>query len=243
MNKTISQIEEKLKSIYQLQIIDSQIDEIKTYRGELPLEVEHLSEQVEEVNTQLEALNSKIEECEQSISDQKNIAKDAKEKLKKYNKQIDNVKNNREYNSINKEIEFEELSIELSKKKIKESEEKIEIIGVDVKTTNKELKEKKSVFKEKKKELENIISSTEKQEAKLVSKSNKISKSIDERLIKGYHKIRKASRNGLAVVKITRNSCGGCYAVIPPQRKAEVDSCKKIITCENCGRILVKDDF
>ena len=233
-------IGEKLTNLYELQQIDSGIDRIRTIRGELPLEVEDLEDEVAGLETRLGKLEDELKELETSISDRKNMIKDAKAAIKKYTEQQKNVRNNREFDSLSKEIEFQGLEIELSEKKINESkvnmEHKMEII-----TTSKEkLEERQADLDLKRKELEEIAAETEKDEQKLIKKSEKARKNIEDRLITAYDRLRNNSKNGLAVVSIERDACGGCFNKIPPQRQLDIKAHKKLIVCEHCGRILVE---
>ena len=232
-------VEEKLVALCQLQIIDSEIDHIKTLRGELPLEVQDLEDDVEGLKTRIDKCKEDGEKDERDISNYENQIKDAKAQIKKYEKQQTNVRNNREFDSLSKEIEFQGLEIQLAEKKIKEI--KVVVEGKDelIKEVKRKLKDKKSDLKLKSEELENIIAETEKDEKKLQRKRNSAIKIIEERLLNYYDKIRANTKNGLAVVAVEREACGGCFNEIPPQRQVEIRSRKKIIVCEHCGRILV----
>jgi len=232
-------VEEKLVALCQLQIIDSEIDHIKTLRGELPLEVQDLEDDVEGLKTRIDKYKEEGEKDEKDISNYENQIKDAKAQIKKYEKQQTNVRNNREFDSLSKEIEFQGLEIQLAEKKIKEI--KVVVEGKDelIKEVKRKLKDKKSDLKLKSEELENIIAETEKDEKKLQRKRNSAIKIIEERLLNYYNKIRANTKNGLAIVAVEREACGGCFNEIPPQRQVEIRSRKKIIVCEHCGRILV----
>ena len=220
-------IEDKLKALYQLQIIDSEIDKIRTVRGELPLEVQDLEDDLKGLDK------------EKFVSSRKLAIKEAEELVKKYNKQLASIKNNREYDSLSKEIEFQNLEIELANKKINDTLAKIEFLNQTKEATSEQHIERKEIFDEKKKELDNIVSETEKDEKSLLKKSEQAEKVVDERLLLAYKRIRKNSRNGLAVVSVERDACGGCFSKIPPQRQLDVKAHKKIIVCEHCGRILI----
>ena len=235
--------EQKLKALFDLQNVDSEIDKIRTVRGELPLEVQDLEDDIEGLQTRVGKFNDELEVLEQEITNKKNQIKESKAAIKKYEKQQDNVRNNREYDSLTKEIEFQNLEVQLAEKKINEFtaniESKKEVLG----ESNDVLKERKDDLKHKKKELDDIIAETEKEEKKLVSKSNKAEKVIEERLLTAYKRIRSNARNGLAVVSVERDSCGGCFNKIPPQKQMDIRLHKKIIICEHCGRILVDPEI
>lgn len=231
--------EHKLRALYDLQIIDSKIDDIRTVRGELPLEVEDLEDEIAGLNTRLEKLNDEIEALNKEAAAKKNLIEEAKAAIKKYESQQKNVRNNREFDSLSKEIEFQNLEIQLAEKRIKEFK---------VKIANKQevLDESKTLFDErngdldlKKKELEEIVAETKKEEEILLKKSEQAAKVVDERLLKAYTRIREASKNGLAVVPVERGASGGSFIKIPPQRQLDIAARKKIIVDEHSGRILV----
>ena len=232
-------IEDKLKALYQLQSIDSEIDKIRTVRGELPLEVQDLEDDLKGLETRINKIYLDIEENEKFIASRKLAIKESEELVKKYNDKLGSIKNNREYDSLSKEIEFQNLEIELANKKIKDSLAKIEFLNESKQATSEKFNDKKEIFLEKKKELENIVSETEKEEKSLLNNSEKAEKVVEERLLSAYKRIRQNSRNGLAVVSIDRDACGGCFSKIPPQRQLDIRTHKKIIVCEHCGRILI----
>ena len=243
MAKTATKIEktvaEKLDSLYSLQTIDSEIDRIKTIRGELPLEVQDLEDEVEGLDGRIEKMQEEVKSLETEVSDRKNSSKDAETAIEKYKKQQSNVRNNREYDSISKEIEFQELEIQLNEKRTKEFKFKI--------TSKKEILdeaiERKKLRSEdlatKKSELDEIIAETQVKEEKLTKKSVSALKKLDPRLGKAYTRLRTSAKNGLAVVQVDRDACGGCYNKIPLQRKIDIQAKKKVIVCEHCGRVLV----
>ena len=237
-NKEVT-VESKLRTLYDLQLIDSRIDEIANMRGELPLEVKDLEDEVEGLRTRLENLNTDIENHETSIANKKNAIDDAKALMKKYEEQQKNVRNNREYDSLTKEIEYQDLEIQLAEKKIGESKVKIEQKKEIIATAKEKLAEKENHLKHKKAELDGLLAETAKEEKLLEQKSKEFSELIDERLLKAYKKIRTNVRNGLAVVAIDRGASGGSFFTIPPQRQVEIASRKKIITDEHSGRILI----
>ncbi|MBJ11326.1 MAG: hypothetical protein CMP66_07735 [Flavobacteriales bacterium] len=232
-------VEDKLKALHQLQVIDSEIDKIRTVRGELPLEVQDLEDVVQGLETRINKINEDIAEREEFISGRKIAIDESKALVKKYTKQLDSIKNNREYDSLNKEIEFQNLEIELAEKKIRDAQAKIEFHQESKTATQETINERNEILEDKRKELETIVASTEKEEKGLLKKSSEAEKVVDDRLLSAYKRIRGASRNGLAVVSVERNACGGCFSKIPPQRQLDVKAHKKVIVCEHCGRILV----
>ena len=236
-------VEEKLRALFDLQLIDSRIDKIRDIRGELPLEVEDLEDELAGMNTRLEKLNAGIEVVVNSISDKKNHIEESKELIKKYTKQQDNVRNNREYDSLSKEIEFQELEIELNEKHIREFNVQIEQKKIVVDETSERLKQRQEHLAHKQGELNEILAETEKEEQALINKSTDYEKKIEERLIKAYKRIRTNVKNGLAIVAIDRGASGGSFFTIPPQIQMEIAGRKKIITDEHSGRILVDIDL
>jgi predicted nucleic acid-binding Zn-ribbon protein len=236
-------IEEKLRALYKLQVINSEIDKIRTLRGELPLEVQDLEDEIVGLETRIEKLQEEIKSFDSAISSKKNDMVNSKGLIKKYEEQQNNVRNNREFDSLSKEIEYQTLEIELSEKRIKEftiqEKEKIEHIEESKKTLDERVKD----LQQKKSELEDITSDTQKEEELLLKKRQEYEQNISERLFTAYKKIRKNARNGLAVVSVERDACGGCFNQIPPQRQLDIRSRKKIIVCEYCGRILVDLDL
>lgn len=236
-------VAEKLKALYTLQTIDSEIDRIRTIRGELPLEVNDLEDVVLGLETRINNFNEELKALENNISERKNIMKDAASAIKKYESQQGKVRNNREYDSITKEIEFQNLEIQLSDKRIKEA--KIQIVAKNeiIQKADEDLKEKKKDLKAKKSELDEIIAETEKEEEALVKRSKTSEKAIEDRLLNAYKRIRLNAKNGLAVVTVQRDACGGCFNKIPPQRQLDIKASKKIIVCEHCGRVLVDPEL
>lgn len=236
---SIMTVADKLDALYKLQTVDSQIDEIRRVRGELPMEVSDLEDIIAGLETRTNNLDEEIEGYKTDISNNKLAIKEAQALLKKYNKQQGNVKNNREFDALTKEIELQTLEIELAKKKIKDAEEKVENKAIYLTESSDILKDRSKELKTKKKELDNLIAETEKDEESLLKKSKKAKNSLDDRLVTAYERVRNAYKNGLAVVTVARQSCGGCYNKIPPQLQLEIRTRKKINTCEHCGRILV----
>jgi predicted nucleic acid-binding Zn-ribbon protein len=238
-NKKEVTVEERLRALYDLQLIDSRIDEIRNVRGELPLEVRDLEDEVAGLNTRLEKLLESLETIDAEISAKKNSIEESKALIKKYSEQQKNVRNNREYNSLSKEVEFQELEIQLAEKHIKEFKAQIEQKKEVIAETKDRLKERETHLKHKKGELNAILAETEKEEKALLKKSEEYQNSIEERLVKAYNRIRTSVKNGLAVVPIERGASGGSFFTIPPQVQMEIASRKRIITDEHSGRILV----
>jgi predicted nucleic acid-binding Zn-ribbon protein len=241
--KTETTVENKLRALYDLQLIDSRIDEIKNLRGELPLEVEDLENEIAGLTTKIEKINAEIKESEHGIAEQKNTIESAKELHKKYEEKLKNVRNNREYNSIVKEQEFQELETQLAEKKIKEFKARIEQKQEILEQVSTTLEERNKHLVAKKGELDTILKETQKEEDLLQKKSQEFEKSIEERLINAYKRIRSSVKNGLAIVAIERGASGGSYFSIPPQVQLEIASRNKIITDEHSGRILVDADL
>ncbi|WP_299552739.1 C4-type zinc ribbon domain-containing protein [Seonamhaeicola sp.] len=232
-------VEERLRALYDLQLIDSRIDEIRNVRGELPLEVRDLEDEVAGLNIRLEKLVASLEVIDNDISSKKNLIEESKALMKKYGEQQKNVRNNREYNSLTKEIEFQELEIQLAEKHIKEFKAQIEQKKEVIAETKERLKERETHLKHKKGELDAILAETEKEEQALIEKSETYKTQIEDRLVAAYDRIRSSVKNGLAVVPIERGASGGSFFTIPPQVQVEIASRKKVITDEHSGRILV----
>lgn len=236
-------VEEKLVGLLTLQKIDSKIDEIQTLKGELPMEVKDLEDDIEGMQVRIQNIDAEINSINSFIEQKMNGKKEAAAMIKKYEKQQETVKNNREFEALNKEVEMQELEVKLNEKHIKDAS--FEIKDRQVQRTRAE--EKISVLEEalvsKKAELEKIIADTEKEEKELSKDSEAAKEKVDPRMLTAYERIRNSYRNGLAVVPILRDSCGGCFNVIPPQRQSEIRQHKKILVCEHCGRILVDNDL
>jgi len=239
-NSAESSVTEKIDALYNLQVIDSSIDKIRIIRGELPLEVQELEDEVISLTEKLNSLTEELNELETEISNRKNSTKDAKESITKYTEQQKNVRNNREYDAISKEIEFQGLEIELNDKKIKEAKFKIESKSSTIEAAKVKVEERTKDLEIKKQDLASIIAETEEEEEKLQKKSEKAKKGIEERMVVAYERLRNNALNGLAVVSVERDSCGGCFNQIPPQRQLDIEARTKIIVCEHCGRILVE---
>ncbi len=232
-------VEEKLRAVYALQLIDSKIDEIRNVRGELPLEVEDLEDEVAGLSKRLEKLNEDLSAIDHQAKEKKNNIDDYKASIKKYTEQQKNVRNNREFNSLSKEIEFQELEIQLAEKHIKEMKITLENKKEIVAQTKEKLEGKQNHLKHKKAELSDIMAETEKDENFLIEKSNEFRGKIEERLLAAYDRIRNSVINGLAVVSIERGASAGSFFTIPPQTQMEIAGRKKILTDEHSGRILV----
>ena len=239
---SLKSVEEKLKALYQLQLIDSEVDRIRTVRGELPLEIEDLQDSIEAYSKRKEKVVQEIDSENEIKTKNTNQIAESNELIKKYKKQLDNIKNNREFVSLTKEIEFQTLEIELSEKKIKNSEANLLHHTEKLNSLNDDLNVRKDELDKKSGELDEIIKETEKEEDALLKKSQKAKKVIDDRLLLAYEKIRGNVKNGLAVVSVKRDACGGCFNKIPPQRQLDIKLHKKIIICEHCGRILVDEE-
>lgn len=232
-------VEDKLRALYNLQLIDSRIDEIRNVRGELPLEVQDLEDEVAGLKARSEKLKSDLDTIDDQIKAKKNAIEAHKEGIKKYTEQQKNVRNNREFNSLTKEIEFQELEIQLAEKHIKEMKASIEYKKTQVAEAQERLSAKQSHLEHKKAELGDIMAETQKEEEFLTNLSAEYSKNTEERLLAAYHRIRSSVRNGLAVVSIERGASAGSFFTIPPQTQVEIAARKKIITDEHSGRILV----
>jgi uncharacterized protein len=236
-------VEQKLKALYQLQTMLSEIDKIKTLRGELPLEVQDLEDEVAGLNTRIEKIKAEIAELKSAIAAKKIEIESAKASVEKYKSQQENVRNNREFDFLSKEIEFQTLEIELCDKRIKEFavEEKAkseEIVGSVT-----ALEERQKDLAVKKSELDEIVSETKQEEEKLRDKAKVLETTIEPRLLQAFKRIRKNSRNGLGIVYVQRDACGGCFNKIPPQRQLDIRMRKKIIVCEYCGRVMIDPEL
>ncbi len=232
-----------LRALYSLQQIDTQVDRIRIIRGELPLEVQDLEDEIVGLETRINNFREDIEEIEKNIKAKQEDIKNSLALIKKYEEQQMNVRNNREYDSLSKEIEFQTLEIQLAEKRINESKLALENKAAEIEASDSVLTERKKDLEIKNHELSDIVTETEKEEKELVKLSEKQHGMIDERLLTAYNRIRKNARNGLAVVKIERDACGGCFNKIPPQHQLDIRMHKKIIVCEYCGRILVDDEI
>ena len=236
-------VEQKLKTLYQLQTTLSKIDEIKTLRGELPLEVQDLEDEIAGLSTRIERIKSEIADLKTSIAGKKVEIEAAKASVAKYKEQQDNVRNNREYDFLTKEIEFQTLEIELCEKRIKEFTAQEQAKTAEETESSNTLEERKKDLEVKKNELDEIISETKQEEEKLRDKAKDLETKIEPRLLQSFKRIRKNSRNGLGIVYVQRDACGGCFNKIPPQRQLDIRSRKKVIVCEYCGRIMIDPEL
>lgn len=236
-------VEDKLKSLFKLQTYLSEIDRIKTLRGELPLEVADLDDEIAGLGTRINNFELELKELDSNTKLQKGKIETSKSRIEKYNKQLENVRNSKEYDHLSKEIEFETLEIELSEKHIREDEQAINSIKEQIDAASELLKEKSSDLEHKQKELEDIVSETKSQEEKIREKAKKTEAIIEPRLLTAFKRIRKNARNGLGVVPIQRGACGGCFNKIPPQKQMDIKLGKKIIVCEYCGRVMIDPEM
>ncbi|MDK2852807.1 MAG: uncharacterized protein PWQ38_1072 [Proteiniphilum sp.] len=236
-------VEDKLKSLYKLQSYLSEIDRIKTLRGELPLEVSDLDDEIAGLGTRINNFELELKQLEDNTKLQKGKIETSKAKIERYTKQLDNVRNSKEYDHLSKEIEFETLEIELSEKHIREYEQQVVAIKEQIAAAKELLKEKTGDLEHKKKELEDIVSETKAQEEKIREKAKKTETTIEPRLLAAFKRIRKNARNGLGIVPIQRGACGGCFNKIPPQKQMDIKLGKKVIVCEYCGRIMIDPEM
>ncbi|MCD6347720.1 MAG: hypothetical protein J7L96_09900 [Bacteroidales bacterium] len=236
-------VEEKIRDLYSLQQADSEIDKIRTLRGELPLEVQDLEDELAGLETRIGNFEKEAADLENAISKKKNEIADAETLIKKYEGQQNNVRNNREFDSLSKEVEFQTLEIQLCEKRIKEFTVRMQDKQTMITDSRVVFEDRKGDLEAKKKELDEIIAETQKEEESLENRSLEISKRIEDRLLNAYRRIRKNAQNGLAVVSVERNACGGCFNRIPPQRQLDIKLGKKIIVCEYCGRVLIDRDM
>lgn len=232
-------VESRLKSLYKLQTVLSEIDRIKTIRGELPLEVKDLEDNLEGLHTRIANYKSDIESLRTKLAQEKEKIADSQNKIARYKEQLDNVRNNREFDLLSKEVEFQTLEIELAEKHIGEYSRSIENREADIASTQEKVTDHEHVLNEKRAELEEIVSETRQDEERLRQQAKDLEPQIDPRTLNAFKRIRKNARNGLGVVYIQRDACGGCFNRIPPQRQLEIKMHKKIIVCEYCGRILI----
>ncbi|MDR1336240.1 MAG: C4-type zinc ribbon domain-containing protein [Tannerella sp.] len=236
-------VEERLRSLYQLQLIMSEIDKIKILRGELPLEVQDLEDEIAGLGTRLQNYQSEIDESKKSVLVQKNKILESTNLVERYKAQLENVRNNREFDNLSKEIEFQGLEVEFAEKKIKEFAVAIDAKKDEIKQCKVQLEGRKGDLEQKKSELNEIISETRQEEDKLRDKAKKLEDAIDPRLLTAFKRIRKGAHNGLAVVDIQRDACSGCFNKIPPQKQMDIKLRKKIIVCEYCGRIMIDPEL
>ena len=236
-------VEERLKTLYQLQSALSSIDEKRTLRGELPQEVNDLEDENEGLNTRVQRIQADIDEFQQAITMKKGEIADAETSVARYKSQLNDVKNNREYDTLSKEIEFQSLEIELCNKKIREAQARIAEKSEDLEKNKALISERNNDLEIKKSELDEIMAETRAEEEKLKEKAHELEAKIEPRLLTSFKRIRKNARNGLGIVYVQRDACGGCFNKIPPQRQLDIKMHKKIIVCEYCGRILIDPEL
>ena len=236
-------VEDKLKILYELQTVLSKIDDIKTLRGELPLEVQDLEDEIEGLNTRIENIKNEIEQLKTDVATKKVDIETSKALIEKYTEQQNNVRNNREYDLLGKEVEFQTLEVQLAEKHIKEFTADQKNKAEELEESKKHLEGRSKDLDLKKQELEDIVSETKQEEEKLREKSKKLEAKIEPRLLLSFKRIRKNSRNGLGIVYVERDACGGCFNKIPPQRQLDIRSRKKVIVCEYCGRIIIDPEL
>lgn len=241
-NEVLS-VEQRLKSLYELQTILSEIDRIKTIRGELPLEVKDLEDNIEGLRTRIENYRRDVEDLRKKTLVEKEKINESQSKIARYKEQLDNVRNNREFDLLSKEVEFQTLEIELCEKHLNEYARAIDNKTNEIAATEERLKDSEHILKEKKAELDEIVSETRQDEERLRIQAKEIEPRIDERTLKAFKRIRDNARNGLGIVYIQRDACGGCFNRIPPQKQMEIKMHKKVIVCEYCGRIMIDPDL
>ena len=236
-------VEEKLKTLYQLQTTLSSIDEKRALRGELPLEVQDLEDDIEGLTTRVEKIESEISDFKAAITQKNGEIANAEASVERYKTQLNDVKNNREYDTLSKEIEFQELEIQLCQKKIREANVRIEERKADLAQAQEIIADRRQALDEKKNELDEIMDETRAEEDRLKDKARELEQKIESRLLTSFKRIRKNARNGLGIVYVQRDACGGCFNKIPPQRQLDIKMHKKIIVCEYCGRILIDPEL
>lgn len=236
-------VEEKLKTLYQLQTTLSAIDEKRALRGELPLEVQDLEDEIVGLTIRIEKIKNDIKEFQNAVVQKKAEINEAQASVERYKEQLNDVKNNREYDTLSKEIEFQSLEIELCNKKIREANVKIEEKNKDLQNNEELIKDRRVALEEKKNELDEIMDETRAEEEKLKEKAKELELKIEPRLLTSFKRIRKNARNGLGIVYVQRDACGGCFNKIPPQRQLDIRMHKKIIVCEYCGRIMIDPEL
>ena len=236
-------VESKLQTLYQLQTTLSAIDEKRALRGELPLEVQDLEDEIAGLKTRIEHIEGDINDFQQAVAQKQGEIKEAEESVERYKKQLDEVRNNREYDTLTKEIEFQSLEIELCNKKIKEANAKVEDKKRELIRTNDLINDRQQALDEKKSELDEIMQETREEEQALKAKAEELETKIEPRLLSSFKRIRKNARNGLGIVYVQRDACGGCFNKIPPQRQLDIKMHKKIIVCEYCGRIMIDPEL
>lgn len=236
-------VEQKLQALYELQTTLTAIDEKRALRGELPLEVQDLEDEIAGLDTRIEKIDTEIKEFQSAITMKKGEVQEAQANLERYNNQLNEVRNNREYDSLSKQIDYERLEVELCKKKIKEATDQVAYRTNDLEIAKTEREERQKDLDEKKSELEDILAETREEETMLKERAKDLEVKIEPRLLSSFKRIRKSARNGLGIVYVQRDACGGCFNKIPPQRQLDIKMHKKIIVCEYCGRILIDPEL
>lgn len=236
-------VEEKLKTLFELQKTLSAIDDKRALRGELPLEVQDLEDEIEGLSTRLGKVKAEIEDFQSAVAQRRNDIESAQQSVERYKKQLDEVRNNRDYDTLTKEIEYQTLEIELCNKKIKEANEQVAARQETVVKIEETINERKTDLEHKRTELDEIMQETRDDETKLKAKAADLETRIEPRLLASFKRIRKGARNGLGIVYVQRDACGGCFNKIPPQRQLDIKTHKKIIVCEYCGRILIDPEL
>lgn len=241
--QTEMSVEERLKTLYQLQTTLSSVDEKKALRGELPLEVQDLEDEIEGLTTRMDNIAAEISDFESAIVQKKSEIAQAQASVERYNNQLNDVKNNREYDTLTKEIEFQNLEIELCQKKIREAQIRVDDKKAELESTKANIEDKRVILEEKRNELDEIMQETREEEDKLRERAKELEALIEPRLLQSFKRIRKSVRNGLGMVYVQRDACGGCFNKIPPQRQLDIKMHKKIIVCEYCGRIMIDPEL
>ena len=236
-------VEQKLQALYELQTTLTAIDEKRALRGELPLEVQDLEDEIAGLDTRIEKIDTEIKEFQSAITMKKGEVQEAQANLERYNNQLNEVRNNREYDSLSKQIDYERLEVELCNKKIKEATDQVAYRTNDLEIAKTEREERQKDLDEKKSELEDILAETREEETMLKERAKDLEVKIEPRLLSSFKRIRKSARNGLGIVYVQRDACGGCFNKIPPQRQLDIKILKKIIVCEYCGRILIDPEL
>lgn len=236
-------VEQKLQALYELQTTLTAIDEKRALRGELPLEVQDLEDEIAGLDTRIEKIDTEIKEFQSAITMKKGEVQEAQANLERYNNQLNEVRNNREYDSLSKQIDYERLEVELCNKKIKEAKDQVAYRTNDLEIAKTEREERQKDLDEKKSELEDILAETREEETMLKERAKDLEVKIEPRLLSSFKRIRKSARNGLGIVYVQRDACGGCFNKIPPQRQLDIKMHKKIIVCEYCGRILIDPEL
>lgn len=242
-NDTLRSVEDRLKTLYKLQLIHSDIRRIRAIRGELPKEVKDLSDAVIGLNSRIARYQGEIEDCKAKRVDEQNKIENKKMLIERYKQQLDNVRNNHEFDNLTKEIEYETLEIQLSEKNIGEYERQIDNLNAEIANTENAIADQTHLLEEKKADLDKLVSETRSEEEALLGKAKELEPEIDERTLAAFKRIRDKAHNGLGIVIVDRNACGGCFNRIPPQKQIEIKTHKKVIVCEYCGRIMIDPEL